>query len=243
MVGIVSIKQISTFCTNFRLERKFLIPIVAVLFLGFSALAIEDAEASHFRYGTISWKIISDPPGPGATVEFTGNQGIRLMRCADPQAPDPPIGNRFLENTFDFGDGTDVIEDIWNEIVAKNNMDPDPLLRWCFAKIIGDSAGNPLVHTYTTDGPFDVELFECCRTAAEKNNPGDSFKVSTIVDLRNSVQVPDGQASPITVLSPITQCLPNAVCMFTIPAIDPDGDTLEWRLSTSTEADSLTKTV
>ena len=54
MEGNISIKQISTFCSNFRLERKFVIPIVAVLFLGISAAAIEDAEASHFRLGHLN---------------------------------------------------------------------------------------------------------------------------------------------------------------------------------------------
>jgi len=198
MEGNISINQISTFSANFRLERKFLIPIVAVLFLGFSAAAMEDAEASHWRFGHVSWKVIDNPAGPGATVEFNGFQAWRLARCG---GADPPIGNTFSQSTFRFGDtGPDSTQNGFVEIVAKNNMDPVVDERWCFAKMVGNLAGDPLVHTYTTDGPFTFEMDGCCRTGFEKNNPDRAFSVTTLIDLRSPPQPND---SPISTTSPI----------------------------------------
>ena len=57
-------------------------------------------------------------------------------------------------------------------------------------------------------------------------------------DLRSetSFVVGTGDSTPSVSVPPIVYCQGSAVCTFAVPAADADGDTLRWRMSTSSEA-------
>ncbi len=61
------------------------------------------------------------------------------------------------------------------------------------------------------------------------NNAGVGFRVETKVDLTTG-------GSPVTGLPPVVRCPSGGVCSFPLPAADPDGDRLTFRLALPAEA-------
>ena len=65
---------------------------------------------------------------------------------------------------------------------------------------------------------------------AHINNSDGAFRIETIVHVGTS------NCFPRTTLPPIVLCPQTGVCSFTVPATDPELDTLRFRFSTATEA-------
>src|SRR6185295_7194593 len=92
-------------------------------------------------------------------------------------------------------------------------------------------------HTYAA-GTWTARIDDCCRISpavapnAHINNPDLDYRVET------QVVVGMGNSSAVSALPPIVICPQNALCTFLVPATDPDGDTLTFRLSTAPEADT-----
>ena len=61
-------------------------------------------------------------------------------------------------------------------------------------------------------------------------NNGDGVRFETIVNVAADLGEPD------PLISPIVDCPLNALCSFTVPAVDPDGQGLNWRFATAAEA-------
>src|SRR4029077_18521266 len=87
-----------------------------------------------------------------------------------------------------------------------------------------------LVHTYTSAGNFTAFLETGARIGQLKNNAGGSHRIATAVNLDAEY------ASPVSSLPPIVQIGDDAIATFQIPAVDVDGDSLNFRLATSQEA-------
>jgi hypothetical protein len=195
---------------------------------------------SHFRGGHINWHRI------GITNEVEFNILNSFTRsdyaiCVNPitQLPtpctgpggQPGVGDVFTEGVA-FPDGTEIFfgdgmeTDALEYLVDSVNVSQDFL----FAHAVNLSRSDQKIrHTYAGTGPFTAEINDFSRSIVEENNPNKGYRVSTIVDLSIS------NRSPVSTLPFVIVC-PAGICSFSIPATDADGDTLNFRLSTATEA-------
>jgi hypothetical protein len=220
------------------MNKNIITSLMALVLL----LAIETTQATHGRYGQITWT-----PLTGNTVEFTAQTAWRRSfptGCVDPQTlvstactgPDgfPAIGDIVPAlYALEFGDNT--LQDVYS-VVTSIDVDND----WMFLQGL-ETASLPAVdtsieHTYAQAGSFTASFQGCCRIGRiingnyHVNNPDGFYRVETVVN------VGTGNSSPVSVLPPIQVCGINAVCSIPVPAADADGDALSFRLSTPMEA-------
>jgi hypothetical protein len=224
--------------------------LLAVLGAG----AWQPAEATHFRYGSLTWR-----PLGGNTVEFTLQNAWRRSStpsfddCVNPAtgmvtpctgagglaAPGDVIREDIGSTTLFTGDGAEIqvgsqglLYYLVTSIDITNN--------WLFGVAL-DPASLPAVdttisHTYPNAGPFTARIDSCCRISpsippnAHINNPDGRYRVETTVDLHAA------NSPPVSTMPAIVTCPTNGLCQFTVPATDPDGDALCYRLSTAAEA-------
>ncbi|MGR3309780.1 MAG: MopE-related protein [Candidatus Brocadiales bacterium] len=175
-----------------------------------------DAGATHFRFGHITWK-----PVGGTDIEFKITQAWRGTAFGSPL-----LGDTFVDTfsgSFNFGDGSSAGLTL---TVTSLDLGND----W----IVGQAT---LTHTYAANGDFTAFFEGCCRVSncadppsAHINNPDGNERTETVVN------VGTGNSSPVSSLPPIIVCPENGLCTFTVVALDPDGDPLSYRLSTSAEA-------
>lgn len=211
------------------------------------------AHATHFRYGHITWAPVS-----GTTVEFqlqnvwrrdsgaghfcvdTASLGFIPCTGADGSAG---VGDVTLElqgpTVFDPGDGSAVVSSPFGALLYLVTS-IDPANDWLFGLALDPSSfpdiDTTIEHTYAEANTFTANVTGCCRLSYASgnnyhvNNPDVSYRVETLVD------VGSGNSSPVSVLEPIQVCGIDTVCEILIQAGDPDGDSLNFRLSTPTEA-------
>lgn len=213
--------------------------------------SIDDEEHTHFRYGHYSWETAG-----GNTIEFTLQNAFRRngYSCVDPgtlgtvACPTadgfPGVGDVFSEfiggTRFFPGDGAVIGSPLGPLLYVVTSIDPTN--NWLFALAL-DPTNLPAVdttinHTYSATGDYLAFTDSCCRISAVSgvnahiNNPDGGYRVET------RVNVGTGNNSPVTALPPIVVCPIGEVCTFLVPGVDPDGDPLNFRLSTSLEASS-----
>jgi hypothetical protein len=99
-----------------------------------------------------------------------------------------------------------------------------------------------VTHTYAAPGNYLAFTDSAARigpaTGANYhlNNPNGGYRVETLVN----VGTQPANSSPVSAMPPIVLCPINALCSFQVPASDPNGDPLNYRLSTAAEASSST---
>lgn len=227
----------------------------AVLIASLALFSTIPAKATHFRNGNYSWRPIG-----GTTIEFTVQDSWRRnaysssFGCRTTSAPNvnvpctgpggfAGVGDIIVEyvgaTTFIPGDGSPAIGSPAGPLLYLVTS-IDPANNWLFAVAL-DPKSFPAVdttisHTYPAPGNYVAFTQTCCRISslllgnAHINNPDGNYRIETIVN------VGSGNNSPVSSLPPIVVCPQNSVCSFFIPAGDPDGDRLKWRLSTALEA-------
>lgn len=210
-----------------------------------------DEEHTHFRFGHITWEQVS-----GNTVDFNfvfgarangyGNGvfdpefGVTVFNCPT-CAPGAFAGvGDVIDETigataFCFGDGA-----CTGQLQFKVLPDGvDPAGNWLLARALepGSSSDETLTHTYASTGPFTAFIDTCCRISpatfpnAHINNPSGGYRIETIVDLAQTSASPQGLLPPA-----IIDCPQDDLCSFFVTAVDPDGQPLRWRFSSSSEA-------
>ena len=216
---------------------------------------VPDASATHFRYGHYFWQHVG-----GNTIEFEIRNAFRrdgygndcrnaatLARIPCTGANGlPGLGDVILEfigaTRFNPGDGTAPIGSPLGPLLYRVKS-IDPTNDWLEGVAI-DPAALPniketITHRYATSGRFVAFTDSCCRISlvdapnSHLNNPDGGYRVETIVNV-GSVNRP-----PRSALAAIVTCLTSAidpVCSFVVPASDPDGDRVRFRLSSSAEA-------
>jgi len=181
--------------------------VFAITLLGSLAWS-QTAFASHFRYGTIFWRV-PDPQNAPRTVEFTVQQAWRssFVDCFE----------------IDFGDGTfsdgcATVADIGSGTDANGNQ---YTLR-------------QYVETYTYPGAATSFLSffgDCCRVAGLQNGASADFRVETLVDLSAG-----NTGGPVSASPAIRQLQFGAPRSLFFPIFDADGDAFSCRLATNAEA-------
>jgi hypothetical protein len=174
-----------------------------VFLVGFLLLS-SSAIASHYRHGTISWRVVS-----GNTVEFKISQ-------AWANYGNWSIGQTGYGDRFNFGDGQ---QEYFRVVITAVNSSEN----WYYGE-------TTFTHTYANMGNFTAYFSSCCKIGQLSNNANAVWRNETIVN------VGSGNESPVTTMAPIINMQgETAAATFQVPASDPDGDNLTYRLATYNE--------
>jgi hypothetical protein len=228
---------------------------VLVIVMALWALATAgQASASHFRYGHYNWH-----PVAGNTIDFTIQNAFRRdgYSCVSTVSPHPTvpctgpggapgIGDVIEEfigfTTFSPGDSTTIGSPLGPLMYVVTSI--DPANNWLLGSAL-DPNSLPLIdtmvtHSYGVSGDYLANTDSSARISSATapnyhlNNPNGGYRVETLVN----VAPPVANSSPVSGMPPIVLCPINAVCSFQVPASDPNGDPLNYRLSTAAEASS-----
>lgn len=202
-----------------RIRRTALGAVLSLIAAALLAITVgvAPAGATHARATQMTWHQVS-----GNTVEFhvTGSWRCTFFFAACTSGSPPPAGATFITGgQLHFGDGNTLFNPQFEVVSVDTANDV----------LTGEAH---ITHTYPGAGPFDVTLADCCRLSppGHINNPDDNIWVTTIVNLNAT------SASPESSVAPIVDCKLNTVCQFTVPAVDPDGHNLRYRMATPAEA-------
>ena len=225
-------------------SRLVLLVLLALFSLGRVGHVTADEPGSHFRYGTLSWAPTSNP----GEVKFSLKAGFRRSSNFCPPPCTASLMGTIITETqgptlFNFGDGNftgTLLFLITAESVAED---------WVIGEALNPSTTNiGILHTYSGAGPFTAYLSQngvspgCCRigqagftgTPALNNSAGGTYPLQTTV-FPQSVN-----SSPVSTQVPIVVVPQSTTATFTVPASDPNGDNIQFRLATSAEAGSGT---
>lgn len=178
---------------------------LAFLFAVVGLLASRTAEASHFRFGTINWKV-PDPQNAPLTVQFTVQHG---WNSAAPDSTDLNFGDGFNNGPFQgplIGTGTDAAGLGYN------------LYEYT------------VTHTYAAPGTYTAFFQSCCRIAGLVNGDQADFRVEAIVDLSAG-----NTGGPVSLAPAIIQMQLGGIRTYQLPSFDPDLDLVSCRFATPAE--------
>jgi cysteine-rich repeat protein len=165
------------------------------------------ADASHFRHGTIQWRI-PDPLGAPLTVEFTVISSWR---------------SSFVGTTnLNFGDGATNGVELGTTIGTGVDANGNPYSTQQYV----------VTHTYASAGSYAAFYDNCCRVAGLQNGANADFRVGTdiVIEPDGSNLWPPGTASPA-----IIQMQSGGVRTHDFLFFDPDGDAVTCRFATAAE--------
>jgi hypothetical protein len=219
------------------------------------ALSAVSAWATHFRYGHYLWI-----PVGGNTIDVTVQNAFRRNGyvCRDPATGGvipcrpgdglPQVNDVILETigatTFNWGDGSAPVGSPFGPLLYIVTS-VDFVNNWWFGLAL-DPASLPAInttlsHTYAAPGTYTAFTQSCCRISRFSgvnehiNNPDGFYRVETKV----KVGAGQGNSSPVSALPAVVPCPRDALCTFTVPAADPNGTPLQFRLSTALEASGV----
>ena len=172
----------------------------------FIACMSNEAEASHFRYGNISWS-----SGTNDTIIFKVTISYRYT------AFNTGVGQVVYDDYFYFGDGSYVYLPI---TVTSVNTSED--------FFIGEST---VKHKYVAAATYTAYYSSCCRIGTLQNNAGSSYQFQSVVQVGGA-----NNNSPVCTSTPIINVSSGqAATTFQLAAADPDGQAISYRFSTSSE--------
>ncbi|WP_158263782.1 PxKF domain-containing protein [Deinococcus arcticus] len=195
------------------------------------------AAQSHDRYQNLSYTVT----GPN-TVRFELRGGFRAGfyltdRCRTPAGAVTtctgsgglPAPGDYVDmaasasNAFAFGDGTTRPGRMVGRVESV-----DPAGDLLYARAItqtGSTIENGFTKTYPGPGPYTALFQACCRLDGANTGPSDPYLVRSVVSFAGNT------TNPVTTLPPVVDCVVATVCTFSVPAADPDGHVLVFRLS------------
>ena len=169
------------------------------------------AEASHFRYGNVSWTVISNS-GSSTVVEFTVTASYYYGAGSQFTAwGSIPVGGTI--NTVDdfiFGQGSAIRNDLIYTVTSKNNNES-----WLVASCT-------FRYTYTTLTNFQAYMRGVARIGTlqfPNNSLNLEYYIRTVVSLSNPSNDPPSASTPPIFYVPINQSAYN----IQINATDPEG--------------------
>ena len=171
-------------------------------------LCAQTVHGSHFRYGSINWRI-PDPANAPRTVEFTVTTAWRSDFLDEP-------------SPFRFGDNTMISLSQGTEISAAGDLSGESF------KILR----NTFSHTYLgTKQDFEAGFGNCCRIHNLKNASGGDFELNAKISLTPGNTSGPKSAAPVILEFPV-----DTLSQFILPINDPDHDHLACRISSFTES-------
>jgi hypothetical protein len=183
--------------------HRLLVALLGAISLFFVA---RDAEATHFRYGNITYSIV-DPINAPTTVRFEVTMAWRSTF----------IGS----STLVFGDGTQNPDTTGFQIGSGTDAAG---LQYVVMQYFA-------THTYPSAGQYTASFTSCCRTSNLINAGDQSFLVQAKVDLAQP-----NIGNPIGQVPAIIQLQTAGVRTFNIGSTDPDGTPVTCRFATTAES-------
>ncbi len=202
--------------------------IIQVALLSLLTAFFFEVEASHFRYGTINYAILSES-GSGAAKQTVVQFTIRQAWRGDAFGAFPSVGTVYAAGSYgdfymNYGDGGG---DYFAFTVTSVNAGEN----W-FAGI------GTLTHTYTGNVDVIANYDNCCRIGALVNNSSGSMRNESVVTLSQT-----NNASPLSSIPPIVNVPDNAALhTFNLNFSDPNGDAMSYSVSTTAQSDLTTTT-
>ncbi len=197
------------------LRRRWWVILLLLLAQG---IYVPTAQASHFRYGNLSWRQLPSDP-TGRTIEFKLTMGFRLGFFT----PTPTVGSTITNATanssaaFNFGDG--ISTSAFNFTVTSVNAADDNLI-----------AEATLVRSYTANGNFTAFIQASSRLTTLQNNANGTYRITSLVNV-GTTNLPPATTLPPVINLPVNQ----SAATFTIPATDPNGNPLTFSLATAAD--------
>ncbi|HXG47133.1 MAG TPA: Calx-beta domain-containing protein, partial [Methylomirabilota bacterium] len=170
--------------------------------LGMSA----NVWATHFRFGTITWK---QSPNDPLTVEVTVTEAWRHSF----------VGTGELY--YSFGDGSFFTTSGATQVAVLTDLAGEEYSVWRYTT----------THTYPSFGQYVISGESCCRISSLVNAGDASEKLTAIVDL-----VASNTGSPVATVPVILQMTANANNSLQLAIADPDGDPFTVRMATFNES-------
>lgn len=190
-------------------------------------------EASHFRYGHLTWR--PRPDISSSSVEFKLTDAFRRSGYSGSGTDGHPIvGDTITEGVgatrLIFGDGnsTATLRYVVTSFSREEN--------WLIGHALDPTTNSSVIlHAYpsaTNSGsPWVAEINSCCRISTLRNAADASYIVFSLVETSS------GNSSPVSSLTPFVNLEQNGVRTFTIPASDPDPNTrFRFRLANNSES-------
>ena len=215
-----------------RISVRLVMLVVAALLA--AAAWAEDASASHFRHGNISWQK-SGPAANGVQpVVFQYEQSWRRSAFPGTGADGfAEVGDVVSngEGCINFGDGTSPTCPSYR--VTFVNKDEDYLRMYAVNPADTTARTDPNIpHDYAVPAaePYIATTGSCCTISNLANAADASWSISSLVDLTN-----DDESARSTIPA-IVQLPAGGTQRFTVPANDAGGETLRFRLATELES-------
>ncbi|MBI3193449.1 MAG: hypothetical protein HYZ34_03155, partial [Ignavibacteriae bacterium] len=204
---------------------------MAVVLIAFTMLALfpQQAEASHFRYGHLTWRPRTDVSA--STIEFTLTGAFRRNGYNGTGGDGFPItGDIITENIgatgLNFGDNTSTgtLRFVITSYDVSNN--------WLIGQALQPNTNSStILHNYpNSTGSYTAEVASCCRIGTLVNAANNNYRIFSPVYFT-------GNSSPVSSLTPIINMMQGGLRTFTVPASDGDINTaLRFRLATTVES-------
>ena len=189
--------------------------VAALLLLAFTSTP---ADASHFRFS----KIECVPTGTAGEVSCDVTIGYRTGFFF---GSTPAIGTTFSAEVMRWGDGTfDTIRPSVRSVSPAQGI-----------MIVSAT----LTHTYANSGSYEVGFQSCCRIAPLNNRRNQNYRIYSTIEVDASAANAI-DPNPVTSVAPVTGFPQSETAgtpaRITLPANDPDGESLACRLATDIEA-------
>ncbi|GAM20026.1 hypothetical protein SAMD00019534_032010 [Acytostelium subglobosum LB1] len=173
-------------------------------------LLISISNASHFRYGTLSWV---GSTTDDLTFTFTFKAAFRYSFFWQ---------NFAVGDSFDYGYVNVGSSSITTNFVINN---VDHAADWMTANMVYTT-------TFSSYSAQTISYSDCCRISELNNNADQYWNLeSTITPVRGKL----GQVSAVSSLLPVIPIQMGVTNTFQIPALVTDGSTLAYSLSSSTQ--------
>ena len=168
----------------------------------------QNAEATHFRYGNVTWSL-PDPVAAPLTVEFTVTHGWRSSFTSPAN--------------LNFGDGASSGAIQGTAIGTGTDGSGEAYTIFQYT----------VQHTYAAPGSYTAFFSGCCRLSSLINAGDDPYRVESVVNLEADGSNTSGPISGIPV---IIQMEIGGVRQFVLPVFDPDADPHTCAFSTQAQS-------
>ncbi|MCB0698553.1 MAG: T9SS type A sorting domain-containing protein [Chitinophagales bacterium] len=177
---------------------------LCLLVVSLLMLQPEEAQASHFRYGNITWERVAGQP---LQIRFRVTQAWRRSAFSNPN-----VGQTINGGALNTGSGSVSI----SLLVTSVNAAED----WFYGEFT-------YIKTYPSTGTYTAQFGSCCRIGSPLvNNSGGNFIVSSIVTVGN------GNDAPVSTVPPFVSLPVNtAAATYQLPATDPNNDAMTFALA------------
>ena len=201
------------------------------------AVCAAPASASHFRSGNLSWQKSSSVAN-GVTFQNTQAWRRSSFSGQGTGTDGYPVTGDVVDNSEGcIVPGDDTGELCPQYLVTFTNVAEDYIVMRALAPNSQTDFSVP--YQYPGPGPFTAITSSCCTIEELMNSAGSGWQVDSLVDFTDS-------ESPRSSVPPIVNLPSGGVQQYRIPATDPGGQTLRFRLSgnpctTPEEAQSCTE--